>query len=66
MVLDAVDRVTGGGYQPGQGFSVEFKPRDKTRTTYWVAVKSGASRELRSEFSSAFAAYPLSESSCRF
>ncbi len=49
-----------------KGYEVEFKPRDKTRTTYWVAVSAGASREMRSEFSSTFPAYPLSESSCRF
>ncbi len=48
-----------------KGYQVEFKPRDKTRTTYWVAVNAGASRELRGEFSNTFAAYPLSESSCR-
>ena len=47
-----------------KGYEVEFKPRDKTRTTYWVAVGAGASRELRSEFSSTFPAYPLSESWC--
>ena len=47
-----------------KGYEVEFKPRDKTRTTYWVAVGAGASRELRSEFSSTFPAYPLNESSC--
>ena len=49
-----------------KGYEVEFKPRDKTRTSYWVAVSAGASREMRSEFSSTFPAYPLSESSCRF
>ena len=49
-----------------KGYQVEFKPRDKTRTTYWIAVNAGAGRELRSEFSGTFAAYPLSESSCRF
>ena len=48
-----------------KGYQVEFKPRDKTRTTYWVAVNAGASRGLRSGFSSAFPAYPLSEASCR-
>jgi hypothetical protein len=48
-----------------KGYQVEFKPRDKTRTTYWVAVNAGANRELRSEFTSAFPAYPLSESPCR-
>ena len=48
-----------------KGYKVEFKPRDKTRTAYWVAVNAGASRELRSEFSRTFAAYPLSESPCR-
>jgi hypothetical protein len=49
-----------------KGYEVEFKPRDQTRTTYWVAVSAGASRELRSEFSSTYPAYPLSESSCGF
>ena len=49
----------------GKGYQVEFKPREKTRTTYWVAVNAGASRELRSEFISAFPAYPLSEALCR-
>ncbi len=49
-----------------KGYEVEFKPRDKTRSSYWVAVSAGASREMRSEFSSTFPAYPLSESSCRF
>jgi hypothetical protein len=48
-----------------KGYQVEFKPRDTTRTTYWVAVNAGASRELRREFTSAFPAYPLSESPCR-
>ena len=49
----------------GKGYQAEFKPREKTRTTYWVAVNAGASRELRSEFTSAFPAYPLSEALCR-
>jgi len=48
-----------------KGYQVEFKPREKMRTSYWVAVNVGASRELRSEFTNAFPAYPLSESSCR-
>lgn len=48
-----------------KGYQVEFKPRDKTRTTYWVAVGAGASRELRSEFTSSFPAYPLTESTCQ-
>ncbi len=48
-----------------KGYQVEFKPRDRTRTTYWVAVNAGASRELRNQFTSTFPAYPLSESSCR-
>lgn len=48
-----------------KGYPVEFKPRDKTRTTYWVAVAAGTSRELRSEFTDAFPAYPLSEATCR-
>jgi Tfp pilus assembly protein PilF len=48
-----------------RGYQVEFKPRDKTRTTYWVAVNAGASREMRSEFTGAYPAYPLSESPCR-
>ncbi len=48
-----------------KGYQVEFKPRDKTRTTYWVAVGAGASRELRNEFTSSFPAYPLTESACR-
>ena len=47
-----------------KGFQVEFKPRDKTRTTYWVAVSAGANRELRNQFTSAYPAYPLSESTC--
>lgn len=47
-----------------KGFQVEFKPRDKTRTTYWVAVSAGADRELRNQFTSAHPAYPLSESTC--
>ena len=47
-----------------KGFHVEFKPRDKTRTTYWVAVSAGADRELRNQFTSAHPAYPLSESTC--
>lgn len=47
-----------------KGYEVEFKPRDKTRTTYWVAISAGTDREMRSEFSSTFPAYPLSESSC--
>ena len=48
-----------------KGYQVEFKPRDRTRTTYWVAVSTGASRELRNEFTGTFPAYPLSESPCR-
>jgi hypothetical protein len=48
-----------------KGYPVEFKPRDKTRTTYWVAVGAGASRESRNEFVSSFPAYPLTESACR-
>lgn len=48
-----------------KGYQVEFKPRDKTRTTYWVALGAGTSRALRGEFVSAFPAYPLSESPCR-
>jgi len=48
-----------------KGYQVEFKPRDKTRTAHWVAVGDGASRELRSEFTNEFPAYPLSESACR-
>lgn len=48
-----------------KGYKVEFKPRDKSRTTYWVAIGAGTSRELRSEFTSAFPAYPLSESTCQ-
>jgi tetratricopeptide (TPR) repeat protein len=48
-----------------KGYQVEFKPRDKTRTTYWVSVGTGASRELRNEFTSNFPAYPLSESTCQ-
>jgi len=48
-----------------KGYPVEFKPRDKTRTTYWVALGAGASRELRNEFVSSFPAYPLTESACR-
>ena len=48
-----------------KGYQVEFKPRDKTRTTYWVAVGAGANREMRSLFTSTFPAYPLSESPCR-
>lgn len=47
-----------------KGYDVEFKPRDRTRTTYWVAVSAGADRELRTEFTDAFPAYPLSESTC--
>ena len=47
-----------------KGYQVEFRPRDKTRTTYWVSVGAGASRELRAEFTSAFPAYPLTESPC--
>jgi tetratricopeptide (TPR) repeat protein len=35
------------------------------RTTYWVAVGAGANREMRSQFTSTFPAYPLSESPCR-
>jgi hypothetical protein len=48
-----------------KGYQVEFKPRDKTRTTYWVSVGAGAGRELRSAFTSSFPAYPLTESTCR-
>jgi len=48
-----------------KGYQVEFKPRDKTRTTYWVAVGAGANREIRYEFTSSFPAYPLTESTCR-
>ena len=48
-----------------KGYQVEFKPREKTRTTYRVAVSAGSSRELRSEFTGAFPAYPLSEALCR-
>ena len=47
-----------------KGYDVEFKPRDRTRTTYWVSVSAGTDRELRSEFTDAFPAYPLSESTC--
>lgn len=47
-----------------KGYRVEFKPRDKTRTTYWVAVSAGAGRELRSQFTAAHPAYPLSEATC--
>ena len=48
-----------------KGYQVEFKPRDKTRTTYWVAVSAGANRELRNQFGNSFSAYPLSESLCQ-
>jgi len=48
-----------------KGYQVEFKPRDKTRTTYWVAIGAGSSRETRTEFTSTYPAYPLSESPCR-
>jgi tetratricopeptide (TPR) repeat protein len=48
-----------------KGYQVEFKPRDKTRTAYWVAIGAGTSRETRDEFTSTYPAYPLSESSCR-
>jgi tetratricopeptide (TPR) repeat protein len=48
-----------------KGYQVEFKPRDKTRTTYWVTVGAGANRKMRSQFTSTFPAYPLSESPCR-
>ena len=48
-----------------KGYEVEFKPRDRSRTTYWVSVGAGTSRESRSEFTDAFPAYPLSESACR-
>ncbi|NIM27859.1 MAG: tetratricopeptide repeat protein [Gammaproteobacteria bacterium] len=48
-----------------KGYAVEFRPRDRSRRTYWVAVNAGTSRELRNEFTSAFPAYPLSESTCR-
>lgn len=48
-----------------KGYQVEFKPRDKTRTMYWVAVGAGASRELRNQFTNSFPAYPLTESPCR-
>ena len=48
-----------------KGYDVEFKPRDRTRTTYWVSVNAGTTREMRSEFNDAFPAYPLSESPCR-
>lgn len=47
-----------------KGYPVEFKPRDKTRTTYWVAVSAGTDRELRNEFTSTYPAYPLSASKC--
>jgi tetratricopeptide (TPR) repeat protein len=48
-----------------KGYQVQFKPRDKTRTTYWVAIGAGASRELRNEFSNTFPAYLLTESACQ-
>lgn len=48
-----------------KGYQVEFKPRDKTRTTYWVAIGAGSNRELRHQFISTYPAYPLSESPCR-
>ena len=48
-----------------KGYPVEFKPRDKTRTTYWVSISAGANREMRRQFTRAFPAYPLSESPCR-
>ncbi len=48
-----------------KGYQVEFKPRDKSRTTYWVSVNAGASRELKNQFTSTYPAYPLSESPCR-
>ena len=48
-----------------KGYQVEFKPRDKTRTTYWVAIGAGSSREIRHQFTSTYPAYPLSESPCR-
>jgi len=48
-----------------KGFQVEFRPRDKTRTTYWVSIGAGANRELRAEFTTTFPAYPLTESPCR-
>ncbi len=47
-----------------KGYDVEFKPRDRTRTTYWVAVNAGSDRELRSQFTSTYPAYPLSEATC--
>jgi hypothetical protein len=48
-----------------KGYQAEFKPRDRTRTTYWVAISAGTSRETRHQFTSTFPAYPLSESPCR-
>jgi tetratricopeptide (TPR) repeat protein len=48
-----------------KGYQVEFKPRDKTRTTYWVAIGTGSNREMRHQFTSTYPAYPLSESPCR-
>ena len=48
-----------------KGYQVEFRPRDKTRTTYWVSIGAGANRELRTEFTTTFPAYPLTESPCR-
>ena len=48
-----------------KGYQVEFKPRDKTRTTYWVAIGAGSNREMRHQFTSTYPAYPLSESPCR-
>jgi len=48
-----------------KGYQVEFKPRDKSRTTYWVSIGAGANQEMRRQFTSIFPAYPLSESPCR-
>jgi tetratricopeptide (TPR) repeat protein len=47
-----------------KGYQTEFKPRDKTHTTYLVAIDAGASRELRIQFTSTFPTYSLSESPC--
>ncbi|GMQ77444.1 MAG: hypothetical protein BMS9Abin01_2792 [Gammaproteobacteria bacterium] len=47
-----------------KGYQTKFKPRDKTHTTYLVAIDAGASPELKARFTSTFPAYSLSESPC--
>ncbi len=47
-----------------KGYQTESKPRNKTHSTYLVAIDTGANPDLRTRFTSTYPAYSLSESPC--